>query len=316
MRINFLLSFVLFTKILFAQNTEEREVYLDSVFKETAEIDSPYYRVIENEDEVKEEYKFKIFYKSGKVFKEGNTRSKTNLIEEGLITSYFENGNKKEELTILKGTTTGTKTMWFENGKTKYIKDYLLKQKNSLLPTIKIMQFWDKNNIQKIIDGNGFFEDEEKKCYEKGMIENGLKTGKWIGEDKSNSFEITFIEEYKNGELIKGVSTDKANIEHTYYEVNAAPKPRKGYEHFYKYIGKKFAVNKQMEATGGKVLLSFTVEKDGSINEATVLKSAGADFDNESIRVVKQYPDWESGKYRGLKARVKYVLPITIRPPQ
>jgi len=156
--------------MLFAQNTEDRKVYLDSLFKETTEIDSPYYRVVANENEVKEEYKFKIFYKSGKVFKEGKTRSKTNLIEEGLITSYFENGNKKEEFTILKGTTTGTKTMWFENGKTKYIKDYSLKQKNSLLPTIKIMQFWDKNNIQKITDGNGFFEYEENKCYEKGLI--------------------------------------------------------------------------------------------------------------------------------------------------
>jgi len=60
-----------------------------------------------------------------------------------------------------------------------------------------------------------------------------------------------------------------------------------------------------MEVTGGKVLRSFTVEKDESTTEATVVKSAGSDFDDESIRVVKQYPDWEPGKYRGLEAKIK-----------
>jgi TonB family protein len=315
MKTKLLLSILFFAKVLFAQEIEENKIYLDSLFKTTKSIESPYYLIVEDNEMVKDDYKFKIFYKSGKLFKEGLSRSTTNLVEKGLITTYFENGNKKEEYTIDQSGIIGIKTGWYENGKTKYIKEYF-KSTKKILPEIKIIQFWDKDNNQKIIDGNGFFEDVENQCHEKGMIKNGLRTGKWEGEDQLNSFAITFKEEYDNGKLIKGVSTDKMNIEYSYTEVNEAPKPSKGYDHFYKYIGKKFKMSKKLEATGGKVILSFVIEKNGSISDVKVLRSAGIEFDTESMRLVKEYPDWEPGKYRGLKARVHYSLPITIRPSE
>ena len=31
----------------------------------------------------------------------------------------------------------------------------------------KIYQFWDINGVQKVIDGNGFFEDKEKRNIQK-----------------------------------------------------------------------------------------------------------------------------------------------------
>lgn len=315
MKIKFLLSIVLFSKIVFAQEIEDKRIYLDSVFKITKAAESPYYLIVEDKDKIKDDYTFKIFYKSGKIYKEGLTRSTTNLVESGLITTYFENENKKEEYTIAPGGITGTKTAWYENGKIKYIKEYF-KIKKNILPEIKVMQFWDKDNNQKVINGNGFFEDEEDKCHEKGMVGNGLKTGKWQGENKSKSFQVTFNEDYDDGRLIKGTSKDKMGVEYTYTDVNEAPKPRRGYEHFYKYISKNFRMSKEMETSGGKVILSFVIEKDGSISEVKILRSAGTEFDNESIRLVTQYPDWEPGKYRGLKARILYSLPITIRPPE
>ena len=313
MKIKFILFFLLFTKLISAQEIEDKKVYLDSLLRTTKAVESPYYLIVEDNEKVKDDYKFKVFYKSGKIFKEGLTRSTTNLIETGLITTYFENENKKEEYTVDKGGIKGIKTAWYENGKTKFIKEYFKSNKKAL-PEVKIIQFWDKDANQKVIDSNGFFEDEENKCYEKGMIENGLKTGKWEGEDKTKFFEITFKEEYSNGTLIKGVSTDKKNIDYFYTDVNETPKPKKGFEHFYKYIGKKFKISKGLESIGGKVILSFVIEKDGSISDVKVIRSGGTEFDNESIRVVTEYPDWEPGKYRGLKARVLYSLPIIIRP--
>ncbi len=308
-----LFLFLLVPNVLLAQNAEDRKVYLDSLFKETANSEGPYYRVVEDENTNKEEYKFKIFYKSGKVYMEGNTRSNKSLLQNGFITTYFENGNKKEEYYSDKGSIAGSQTAWYENGVKKYIKDYF-KEKNELISTVRINQFWDRNNVHKVIDGNGYFEDEENQCYEKGMLQNGTKIGKWEGTDKK--FKITFKEDYENGKLIKGVCTDSLSVEHFYTAVKENAKPRKGYEHFYKYIGKKFKFTKKTDGQSGKIILSFIVEKDGSISEIKVLRSAGEGLDKEAIRLIEAYPDWEPGKYRGRIARVIYSIPITITAPE
>jgi len=308
-----LLLFLLLSNIISAQTSEDRKVYLDSLFKETTDSNGPYYRVIEDENADREEYKFKIFYKSEKVYMEGNTRSKKSLLPNGLIITYFENGNKKEEYFSDKGTTSGIQTAWYENGIKKYIKEFT-KEKNELIPSIKIIQFWDKNNIQKVIDGNGIFEDEENKCLEKGMLQNGLKVGKWEGIDKK--FKISFKEDYEDGKLINGISVDSLGREHNYTAVKESAKPRKGYEHFYKYIGKKFRFTKKTNGQTGKIILSFIVEKDGTISEIKVLRTAGEDLDMEAIRLINAYPEWEPGKYRGLFARILYSLPITIISPE
>lgn len=306
-----LFSFLLLSNVILAQPAQGRKVFLDSLFKETQDTDGPYYRVVEYENLENEEYNFKIFYKSGKIYKEGKTRSKTALLESGLITTFFENGNKKEEYFMEKGSLSGNKTAWYENGVKKYIKEYF-KDKINVKASEKIIQFWNADNVQKVTDGKGYFEDTENGSYEKGMLENGVRVGKWEGSDEK--FKITFKEEYENGKLINGVSTDSISVEHRYTIVQEGAKPRKGYEHFYKYIGKKFKFSKKTEGKGGKIILTFIVEKDGSISDIKVLRSAGEDLDNEAIRVVKAYPDWEPGNYRGRVARVLYSIPITITP--
>ena len=109
---------------------------------------------------------------------------------------------------------------------------------------------------------------------------------------------------------------DSASKEQNYTSVRESAKPRKGYEHFYKYIGKKFRFTKKTERQSGKIVLSFIVEKNGTISDIKVLKSAGEGLDKEAIRLIEAYPDWEPGKYRGRIARVHYTIPITITAEQ
>jgi antitoxin component YwqK of YwqJK toxin-antitoxin module len=307
-----ILFFLLISNIVSAQDSEVRKVYLDSLFKEIESTEGAYYRVVEDENSQKEEYNFKIFYKSGKIYKEGKTRSATSLLESGLITLFYENGNKKEQYSITKGNLYDTRISWYENGVKKSVKEYY-KEKTDIKSTEKILQFWNPDNVQKVIDGNGFFEDEENGCYEKGILQNGVRVGKWEGND--TKFHITFKEEYENGKLINGVSIDSSGLENRYTIIQEGAKPRKGYEHFYNYIGKKFKFNKTTEGISGKIILSFVVEKDGSISDIRILRSAGEGLDNESIRLIKAYPDWEPGKYRGKNARILFSIPITIKDP-
>lgn len=63
----------------------------------------------------------------------------------------------------------------------------------------------------------------------------------------------------------------------------------------------------------GRVILSFVVEKDGSVSNIEEMRSPDPLLTKEAKRVVSIMPKWEPGTQRGHKVRVKYVLPITFR---
>ena len=63
----------------------------------------------------------------------------------------------------------------------------------------------------------------------------------------------------------------------------------------------------------GRVLVSFVVEKDGSIGEVKVVQGIGGGCDEEAVRVVKAMPKWKPGKDKGKPVRVSYMMPFTFK---
>lgn len=60
----------------------------------------------------------------------------------------------------------------------------------------------------------------------------------------------------------------------------------------------------------GTVWVEFIIGKDGSIEDAVVIRSVGAGLDEEALRVVNEMPKWSPGKQRGLPVKVRFRLPI------
>ncbi len=60
----------------------------------------------------------------------------------------------------------------------------------------------------------------------------------------------------------------------------------------------------------GKVLVSFVVDKEGKVKDATVLKGIGFGCDEEAIRVIKSMPDWTAGMQNKRKVPVRMIIPI------
>ena len=63
----------------------------------------------------------------------------------------------------------------------------------------------------------------------------------------------------------------------------------------------------------GKVYIQFVVNKDGSIVDPKIIRSADTSLDKEAMRVVQAMPKWTPGKQRGKAVRVRFTLPITFR---
>lgn len=60
----------------------------------------------------------------------------------------------------------------------------------------------------------------------------------------------------------------------------------------------------------GKVMISFIVEKDGTLTGLKVIKSAGRLFDEEAMRVARMMPQWKPGKAEGKPCRTMVAIPI------
>lgn len=63
----------------------------------------------------------------------------------------------------------------------------------------------------------------------------------------------------------------------------------------------------------GKVYVTFVVDKDGSISNATIVRGVDPSLDQEALRVVNQLPRWKPGMQRGKPVRVSYTVPINFQ---
>lgn len=101
------------------------------------------------------------------------------------------------------------------------------------------------------------------------------------------------------------------------YDTTSVKKPEfpGGLTEFYKFVGNNFKmpVEASKSKVNGKVDLSFSVEKDGTLSDFKIEKDLGFGLGDEAIRVLKLSPKWIPGSKDGEAVKVSYSLPITIR---
>lgn len=64
----------------------------------------------------------------------------------------------------------------------------------------------------------------------------------------------------------------------------------------------------------GKVNVSFTVDKDGSVIDALPAKCMGAGCESEAVRVISMSPKWSPGVLHGEFVRVRYTIAVAFSP--
>ena len=87
-----------------------------------------------------------------------------------------------------------------------------------------------------------------------------------------------------------------------------------GIDRFRKQVGEKFNTPELDEVVVVSVIVSFVIEKDGTMTDIKVLKNPGYDLDKEAIRVLKSIKTkWKPGKIKGQLMRTQYTLPIKVQ---
>lgn len=129
-------------------------------------------------------------------------------------------------------------------------------------------------------------------------------------EDRAKIGVISFPEDQFH--LMAELSKSKLNA---YTMVDDAPEPLGGMQAFYEYIGKniKYPEEAARIGTEGRVLISFVVDKNGSLTNIEAVEGIGHGCDAEAMRVIRSSPKWQPGLLDGQPVNVKIVLPITFK---
>ena len=158
-------------------------------------------------------------------------------------------------------------------------------------------------------------KDEDVKPEDELKSQDDLaKTNTAIG-----SFDVKGNDEAE-GEVLKAkevIAEEKPKEEETkvFDVVEQMPQFPGGQQALFEYLSKniKYPVIAEENGVQGRVIVTFVVERDGSITDAKVVKSVDPSLDKEAQRVVKAMPHWIPGKQNGSAVRVKYTVPVTFR---
>lgn len=69
----------------------------------------------------------------------------------------------------------------------------------------------------------------------------------------------------------------------------------------------------QENGVSGRVLVEFTINQQGDLVDAKIMRGVDPLLDAEALRVIRSSPKWTPGKQRGKTVKVKYVFPVNFR---
>ena len=106
-----------------------------------------------------------------------------------------------------------------------------------------------------------------------------------------------------------------AKADNVFDEVDEMPQFPGGMAGMMQYLSQNIRYPQDAREAGaqGRVIVSFIVEKDGSISNAKVAKPTYSSLDDEALRVISGMPKWTPGKQNGEAVRVKYSFPVSFR---
>ncbi len=247
--------------------------------------------------------------------------------KDGLWTTYYHTGEKKEIFHFEAGKAHGINKEWFKNGKLEEEVEYY----------------------------NGRLQGPFKQWYESGILkeegayELGAKTGVWTqyftdGEvdqkldysarpikkvfiserrekldlEVEEAVQIYDIEEIEmDEEEMEEEMEEEPNevIEETvFFIVEEQAEPEGGMKkfigHISKYVQKYYPMKAKEAGIKGRVFISFIIERDGTPSTFKILRGLGNGCDKVAIEAVKSYGKWKPAKQRGKRVRQQFNLPV------
>lgn len=122
-------------------------------------------------------------------------------------------------------------------------------------------------------------------------------------------------DDYYDGVVMPAAAEDDLNAEEVFVFVEEMPQFPGGEMEMLSFIRNNLdypreAKDKNIE---GKVIIQFTVYRNGSVGDIKVLRSVHPLLDAEAVRVIAHMPKWIPGKQQGKEVNTQYNIPIVFK---
>lgn len=178
-----------------------------------------------------------------------------------------------------------------------------------LLALIPIVAIALAVNAEQVVDVR--YDSPQKQITKKGKKNATMNMG-----DNKTTLQIVETE-------TRAETTEAPTAEGTFEPVQGdvfdvveeMPQYPGGPQALFEFLSQNVQYPKEAAKAGiqGRVIVTFVVEKDGSICESKVVKSVDPSLDAEALRVINSMPKWKPGKQNGELVRVKYTVPLSFR---
>ena len=176
-----------------------------------------------------------------------------------------------------------------------------------LLALIPIVAIALAVNAEQVVDVR--YDSPQKQITKKGKKNATINMG-----DNKTTLQIVETE-------TRAETTEAPTAEGTFEPVQGdvfdvveeMPQYPGGPQALFEFLSQNVQYPKEAAKAGiqGRVIVTFVVEKDGSICESKVVKSVDPSLDAEALRVINAMPNWKPGKQNGKVVRVKYTVPLS-----
>jgi len=307
------ITLTLFLKTAVAQKRDTAVYFVKNSGMLTANKDSADYFLLVLPPDTslnKDLFVVKGYYPNGKIkLITSSLNDRVPLKFQGGYIGFFSNGHRMVIENFENGQVSGAVTAYYPNGRFHYEKSFSTNARNQTEVSYKTCNDSTGNVIAE--NGNGDwleYNDDFTAVTTKGKIADGVEDGDWDVALKQFSGEIRT---YNKGK-ITGVQPCYIENGKFYLSVETVPEFPGGLDAFGKFLAAniRYPYSARRDRVQGRVIVSFVIEKDGTITDPKVARGIGGGCDEEALRVIKLMPKWVPGIQNGKPVRVAYSVPI------
>lgn len=109
-----------------------------------------------------------------------------------------------------------------------------------------------------------------------------------------------------------------ADSEHIFVEVERSAQFPGGNGELLKWLtaNMKYPESALENHIEGKVIVKFTIEKDGTVTNPYIVRGVNDELDGEALRLVNMMPKWQPGTDNGVPVKYCFTLPFLFRLPK
>lgn len=150
---------------------------------------------------------------------------------------------------------------------------------------------------------------KEGKLHTEADFQNDIYHGHFISYWENGQMKRK--DAYKKGKWKEGTTWDPAGKKIKWYPMEQKPVFPGGQKALVTYLKKN--AKKPKEAAGGRVVVSFVVDVDGTVTDIKIKESTSMGLNYAAYELVAKMPLWEPGKQDGEPVRVIYALPLNFQ---